>query len=160
MAIVSKKQFSKQISFSVLSNKLPLFVYHYPGYRKNFDNFISKTVKASSFFSLIDVLSFNLKNKFFRGNSIVYSTRIKQRFNQKEVLKFFQNLDVSGSYNLFTFYQGYFLTKSQLLNILVFKSYFSNSSVGFLFIPLILNFFKIFMEPLTYLFRFNFLIKY
>lgn len=159
MSVIFKKQFFKKISFSVLSNKLPLFVYHYSSYRKNLDNFISKALKSSSFFSFIDVSLFKLESKFFRGNSIVYSIKTKQNFNQSEVGKFFQNLDIFGSYSLFTFYQGYFLTKSQLSSILVFKSYFSISSIGFLFIPLILNFFKIFMEPITCLFRFNFLIK-
>lgn len=159
MLIVSKKQFFKKISFSVLLNKFPFFVYHYSGYKKNFDNFISKTLKSSSFFSLIDVSLFNTDNKFFRGNSIIYSIKDRQKFNQVEVEKFFRNLDVLGSYSLFTFYQGYFLTKSQLFNVLVFKAYFSVSSIGFLFVPLILNFFRIFMEPATCLFRFNFLIK-
>jgi hypothetical protein len=159
MLVVSKKQFLKKTSFAILSYKFPLFIYHYSGYRKNFDNFISKTLKSSSFFSLIDASLFNLNNKFFRGNSIIYSIKNRQKFNQTEVEKFFRNLDVSGSYNLFTFYQGYFLTKSQLSNILIFKTFFSLSSIGLLFVPLILNLFRIFMEPMTCLFRFNFLIK-
>lgn len=159
MTIVSKKQFFKKVSFSLLSNNSPLFVYHYSGYRKNFDNFISKTLKSSSFFSLIDAFLFKLSNKFFRGNSIVYSIKTKQKFSQIEIENFFRNLDSSSSYNLFTFYQGYLLTKSQLLNILVFKTYFCVSSIGFLFIPLILNLFKIFMEPMTCLFRFNFFVN-
>jgi hypothetical protein len=159
MSIVSKKQFIKKISFSVLSHKFPLFVYHYSGYRKSLENFISKTLKSSSFFSLIDASLFNINNKFFRGNSIIYSIKNKQKFNKIEIEKKFLNLDVSGSHNLFTFYQGYFLTRLQLSNILVFKTCFSLSSIGFLFFPLILNFFRIFIEPMACLFRFNFLIK-